>query len=43
MERLIVARGEIGVLELFNGVHERLGDVASAELAEVAARVRIAS
>ena len=43
VEGFIVAHGEVRALELLDRVDERLGDVASAELAEVAARVRIAS
>ncbi len=34
---------EVGALELLDRLDERLGDEAAAELAEVAARVRIAS
>ena len=43
LERRIVARGEVGALELLDRLDQRLGDEAAAELAEVAARVRIAS
>ena len=43
LERRIVARREVGALELLDRLDQRLGDEAPAELAEVAARVRIAS
>ena len=43
VERGVVARDEIGALELLDRLDERLGHEASAELAEVAARVRIAA
>ena len=42
-ERRVLANVEVGALELFDRLDERLGHVAPAELAEVAARVRIAS
>ena len=43
LECRIVAGGEVGALELLDRLDQRLGDVAPAELAEVTARVRIAS
>ena len=43
LKRRIVARGEVGALELLDRLDQRFGDVASAELAEVAAGVRVAS
>ncbi len=42
VKRIVDARGEIRALELFDRLDERLGNVASAELAEVAAGVRVA-
>ena len=43
VERRIVARREVGALELLDRRDQRLGHEAPAELAEVAARVRIAA
>jgi hypothetical protein len=43
LEGRVIARDEIRALELFDRLDQRLGDEAPAELAEVAAGVRIAS
>ena len=43
MKRRVVARREIRALELLDRLDQRLGHEAPAELAEVAARIRIAA
>ena len=42
LECRIVARLEVGALQLLDRLDQRLGNIAAAELSEVAARVRVA-